>query len=165
MLLVIFHIGSERYGLDSREVIEIVPLVRLKKLPHAPEYVRGLFRYRGQVVPVVDLSAMVECGLSKTLLSSRIIMVRYPDVAGREHVLGLLAERVTETIKIDEADFSPHLIKIKDSAYLGEIITYEQGMIQRIRLEGFPDAVREILFPADEGGAADASEGRTIASE
>ena len=158
MLLVIFQIGSERYALDSREVVEIVPLARLKGLIHAPEYLAGLLHYRGQIVPVLDLCSMAGAGPARRLLSSRIILVRYPSGEGESRTIGLLAERVTDTIKASEADFSPPGIKIKDSPYLGDVMMDAQGMVQCIRLaELLPAFVREMLFSSDRSGSSDAS--------
>ena len=58
MLHILFHIGPERYALDSREVAEVVPMVQFKEIPGAPDYVLGIFLYRGQPTPVLDLSRL-----------------------------------------------------------------------------------------------------------
>ena len=152
MLLVIFQLGGDRYALDSRNVVEIVPLVRFRELPLAPEYVCGLFEYRGRITPVVDLTSLGGKGPSQKLLSTRVILVHYADSKGSFHVLGLLAERVTDTIKVDESELKPSGIRIESSPYLRKIATDSAGMIQCIELEELlPAEVRDFLFPADEG--------------
>lgn len=152
MLLVVFQMGEERYALDSRHVVEVVPLVRFRELPRAPEYVCGLFEYRGQITPVVDLSALAGKGPSQRLLSTRVILVHYRDFKDRFHVLGLLAERVTDTIRTKETDLKPAGIKVEDSPYLGKIVADATGMIQCIEVEELlPSEVQDILFPANEG--------------
>jgi chemotaxis-related protein WspB len=152
VLLVLFQMGGERYALGSRHVVEIVPLVRFRELPHAPEYVCGLFEYRGLVTPVVDLSSLAGKGASQRLLSTRIILVHYLDSRDRMCVLGLLAERVTDTIEVEESKLKPPGIRIEDAPYLRRVVTDSTGMIQCIELEELlPTPVRDILFPADEG--------------
>jgi chemotaxis-related protein WspB len=47
MLLLLFEIGNGRYALETSQIIEIVPLVNLKKIPTTPAYVAGLMNYRG----------------------------------------------------------------------------------------------------------------------
>ena len=42
-------------AIESRFVIEVLPLVPHRPLPLLPEYVSGMFVYRGRLVPVVDL--------------------------------------------------------------------------------------------------------------
>lgn len=153
MLLLIFHVGKERYGLDSRRVIEVVPKVALKPVPHTPQYVAGLFNYRGRIVPVVDLSALIADTPCGALLSTRIILVDYPGV-DRRHILGLLAERVTETLKCREEDFNPPGIATSEGPYLGDLLVDDEGMIQRIRVEEIlPQSLRESLFTSAEKGA------------
>lgn len=43
MLMLLFHVESDLYALDSRQVVEVIPRVLLRKVPYAPEYVAGLF--------------------------------------------------------------------------------------------------------------------------
>lgn len=147
MLLLIFYVGKERYGIDSTKVIEVVPSVSFKSVPHAPSYVAGLLSYRGTIVPVVDLSALIGGTPSKPLLSTRVILVEYAGANGGEHILGLLAERVTETLKCKEEDFRPPGIVTFEGPYLGDLFVDEEGMIQRIVVDAvLPDELRKSLF-------------------
>ena len=58
MLFLQFQIGSDRYALEASRVVEVIPLLGLKKIPHAPRGVAGMFNYRGEVVPALDLTAL-----------------------------------------------------------------------------------------------------------
>ena len=154
MLLLIFHVEKERYGLEAKQVVEVVPKVVLKAVPHAPHYVAGLSNYRGNIVPVVDLSALIADTPCKPLLSTRIIFVEYLGENGDEHILGLMAERVTETLACREEDFSPPGIVTPEGVYLGDIFVDEEGMIQRIKIEAvLPESLRRSLFVSNEEGA------------
>ena len=57
-LFLLFRMEGDRYALDAREVVEVLPLLRLKRIPEAPEWVAGVFSHRGVLVPVLDLCAM-----------------------------------------------------------------------------------------------------------
>jgi len=59
MLFLTFQLGAERYALDASRVVEVLPLVELRKIPNAPHGVAGIFNYRGQPVPVADLSDLI----------------------------------------------------------------------------------------------------------
>ena len=147
MLLVLFHIGKERYAVDSGEVIEIVPLVQFRPIPRTPDYVAGLFLYRGQIVPVIDLCALAGVGPAKKLLSTRILLVRYPDADGQPHVLGLIAEQVTDTTRVGEEQLKPSGVSTRNAPYLGEILPDSEGMVQRIRVADLiPAEARNLLF-------------------
>ena len=147
MLLIVFHVGNDRFGLDVSQIIEVTPLVVLKKAPHTPEYVAGLFNYRGTIVPVIDLSTLLCGNSSKYLLSTRIILIDYICSNDVHHILGLMTERVTETITYREEDFQLPGIESENAPYLGDIIIDENGMIQRIKVENIlPESLQELLF-------------------
>ena len=146
MLLIVFNIGKDRFGLDVSQIIEVIPLVTFKKVHRTPKYVSGIFNYRGTMVPVIDLSTLISGKPSQPLLSTRVILVNYtsPD---NHHTLGLVAERVTETMVFREEDFKPPVIESDTTRYLGDIMTTEDGMIQRITIENIlPEYLRKILF-------------------
>ncbi len=99
MLLLIFELEGGRYAIETSQIAEIVPLVKLKKIPLAPDYVAGLMNYRGKPVPVVDLRYLAEGKQSVEKFSTRIILLNYQINQTREAILGLIAEQITETIK------------------------------------------------------------------
>ena len=60
MLLLVFRVAGDPYAIEATRVVEVVPRVELRALPHArPEALAGLFRYRGQMVPVIDLGVLL----------------------------------------------------------------------------------------------------------
>lgn len=106
-LLLLFSIKESLYAIDTRNVIEIVPAVLLRKFESAPRYVAGVFNYHNTIVPVVDLCQLIHGTPCQICYSTRLIMVNYsPDWANdttseqQSYSLGLLAERVTETLKV-----------------------------------------------------------------
>jgi chemotaxis-related protein WspB len=150
MLFILFHLGKDRYALDSLSVVEVAPMIALKQLPHAPGYVAGLFRYRGVIVPVIDLSALIRNIPCNRLLSTRIILVNHSGSDGTNHILGLMAERIVETLKISRNELSSPGIDLNEAPYLGKIICREQEMIQCIRVEHLlPESLRASLFKAE----------------
>src|SRR5205085_2464470 len=104
MLLLLFKIGSDRYALPASQMIEVAPLVSLKQIPQAPLGVAGICNYHGLPVPVIDLSALTLGQPSPARVSTRIIMVNYPD-RGQKRILGLMAEQISETIRRGKTDF------------------------------------------------------------
>lgn len=54
-----FQLGDDRYALPASQVVEVLPLRRLKQVPEAPQWVAGLFEHRNRVTPVIDLSRRV----------------------------------------------------------------------------------------------------------
>ena len=58
MLFLIFELGADRYALQAAHIAEVLPVVRIKRVPHAPPGVIGVFDYHGAPVPVIDLSEL-----------------------------------------------------------------------------------------------------------
>lgn len=147
MLYVVFHLDDQRYGLDTGQIVEIVPYVNLKPLPHAPAFVAGLFDYRGRTVPVIDLTALTLQRPSREMHSTRILLIRYPTAEGDTRLLGLLAERVVETVKLEEADFADTGIEVPEARYLGRIARDDRGLLQAIETQDLlPPEVCDLLF-------------------
>ena len=146
MLLLVFQLGDHRFALDTQGVVEVLPLVECRPLPQAPTGVAGVFNFHGTPVPLLDLAALALGTSSRLRMSTRIILVNYED-GGETHLLGLLAEKTTATIRRTEAEFAEAGVAVDSAPYLGPVTSDERGMIQRVELNGLlPESVRAILF-------------------
>ena len=92
MLMLIFSVGDNLYTLDTAHVVEVIPRVNLRQLHQIPEYVAGLFNYRGAIVPVIDLCQLIQNHPSLSCLSTRIITVNYVEKENTKRWLGLMAD-------------------------------------------------------------------------
>src|SRR5262245_51047387 len=99
MLTLTFQVGADRVAIDVRRIREVVPRVRLTPATGAAAWIAGVFVYRGQVVPVVDLHRLTGAGECPPHLSSRIILFAYPPEAP-ESLVGLLATQVAEICEV-----------------------------------------------------------------
>src|SRR5450759_1803068 len=106
MLFLQFQLGKDRYALDSSQVVEVLPLLSIKQIPQAPVGVAGAFNYRGKPVPVIDVSEQALGRGARLHMSTCIIIVHYPDGNGTLHLLGLIAEKATEAVRLDPTDFT-----------------------------------------------------------
>lgn len=153
MLFLLFQLGDDRYALDARQVVEVLPLVEFKQIPQAPPAILGAFNYRGTPTPLLDLSRLALGRAAQTRLSTRIIVLDYPDGEGRPRLLGLLAERVSETFRRDASQFQDAGVDLPDARYLGPVATDEQGLVQWVRVEQLlPPDVRDLLFQPQVAG-------------
>jgi chemotaxis-related protein WspB len=132
MLFVLFHLGKERYVLEANRVVEIVPLLELKQFPQSPPGVAGVFIYRGRPVPALDLCRLTLGRPAAEHLSTRIIIVNYGNAPDEEQLVGLIAERATETIRREPKDFSEPGVKLSSAPFLGPVLTDAKGVIQLI---------------------------------
>lgn len=147
MLFLMFRIGVDRYVLDVDQIEQVLPLMAAKEVPGAPDGVVGVISYHGDPVPLIDLS-LLGTGRSVTpVMSSRIILVRYPAPDGETMRLALCAERVIETIQRDPTEFVSSGLEAGTPAYLGPVAADEAGLIQWVKAQALlSNEIREILF-------------------
>ena len=147
MLLLVFQLGGDRYALEAAQVAEVLPLVGLKQIPQAPAGIAGVFNYRGAPVPVIDLSLLTLGKPARQRLNTRIVLVHYPGDDGATHLLGLIAERATETLRRERAAFETTGVVNDAAPYLGPVTTDARGLVQWIEAKQLlPTSVRDLLF-------------------
>ena len=147
MLFLVFELGKDRYALDVRQIAEVLPLVGVKQIPRAPQAMNGLFNYRGAPVPVIDLSQLTLGRPSARRLSTRIVLVHYPDQTGQTHLLGLVAEKATRTARHEASDFVASGVTNTGAPYLGPVVTDARGLLQWIDVRTLlPPSFRDMLF-------------------
>jgi chemotaxis-related protein WspB len=150
MLFLLFRLGKDRYALPATQVVEVLPMLAVKQIPQAPPAVRGAFDFRGRPVPLVDLTQMALGVPARDQLSTRIVLVDYPDGAGATRLLGLLAEQVTETLRRNPEDFRDSGVELPDAPWLGPVASDPGGLVQRVEVgQLLTPAVRALLFPAE----------------
>lgn len=149
-LYLLFGMGSDRYALDVRDVLEVMPLRQLKRVAGAPTWVAGVFDWRGSPVPVLDLGALAFGEPARARTSTRLVMVRY---AG--HSLGLILEQATETLRCQPEAFQDYGLDGGEARYLGPVFRSAQGLVQRVEVaELLGEEARTLLFPTDAEAAS-----------
>jgi chemotaxis-related protein WspB len=161
MLLLTFTAGANRYAVDVARVVEVVPRVELRPVPHAPAFLAGLLGYRGKVVAVIELGVLLDAPPCPDRLSTRIILVnakpgdhnhRNPNrhdsakLSGLApsdpdlEILGLVAERVSDLITVRPEQVSPPAVQLPRAPYLGAIVQTDEGIVQLIAVETLREA-------------------------
>lgn len=163
-MLLLFHIGENLYAIDTQKVIEIIPMVLLRKVQPAPDYLAGVFNYRGRIVPVIDLSCLISGESYQVCYSTRIVIVHYytdsdQSANGKQsqRQLGLIAGRVTETLKVT-AEQLKTAEQISDSPYLGKLLIDQIGMIQMVNWEHLVKDAQQTLLLVGGNGQANGAE-------
>ncbi len=136
MVLLVLEAGGARYGVPAVRITEVLPAPGLRPLPGTPAWVAGLFSYHGQVVPVIDIPALLTGRPAPALLSTRIVLVKFQPLGlDRQLLLGLLAEHVTEAVVCSREEFQPAGVRGSDAPYAGDILIRGGGLIQEMDVD------------------------------
>lgn len=147
MLFVLFHLGKDRYALEASRVVEVVPLLELKRFPQSPRGMAGMFIYRGRPVPALDLCELTVNRSAVEHLSTRIMIINHNDPPDPVRLVGLIAERVTETIRRQPKDIVDSGVQFPSAPFLGPVLMDDRGVIQLITTQKLVrEDLRELLF-------------------
>ena len=134
MLIILFQLGQRRYGLDSQRVVEIVPAMPVREVPGTPPAVKGIFEYRGKILPVLDLCQLTVGRPAEIFLSTRYLVVKADEASG--HLMALLAEKVTDTMNMDDADWRDPGVVPPEAPHLGRVVKDGRGeLVQCVEVE------------------------------
>jgi chemotaxis-related protein WspB len=146
MVFLVFQLDNGRYALDAGQVVEVLPYVEIRQVPQAPPGVAGIFDFRGTPVPVIDLSLVALGRPARRQLSTRLIVVRSVDFSGNTRLLALVAEKATDIMRREPADFVDSGVSNNRASYLGPVATDDRGLVQWIDATMLlPPPVREVL--------------------
>ena len=132
MLFLSIRVGRDYFALPAAEVVEVLPLVKLKLLPQAPPGVAGLLDWRGTPVPVLDLTLMATGVESRASMATRIALLNYGPDGQDPKKLGLVAEEMTDTFHANENEFVESGVDIPEAAYLGPVLKRGGRIVQRV---------------------------------
>jgi purine-binding chemotaxis protein CheW len=97
MMVVVFQLRDEDYGVETLQVREIIRWLSPRVLPASPAWLAGVVDYRGQVVPVVDMAARLgRPPLVEMEAAARIVI--YEGAAGR--TWGLMVDSVSAVVQV-----------------------------------------------------------------
>ena len=169
MLLLIFTVAANRYAIDVKRVVEVIPRVELRKISHAPAFLAGVLDYRGKIVPVIDLGLLLDTTPCRDCLGTRIILVDdSPDddnateqdrdemrgetgnvrVSPKQNrnLLGLIAEHVSDLTNIRAEQVAPIPVWLPQAPYLGAIVQTDDGLVQLIVGEKVREGFAKAIF-------------------
>lgn len=90
-----FRVGDEAYGLQILQVRELIGLLEITRVPHAPRGVKGVLNLRGKIIPVVELRSHLGIDTPSSAARPVIIVAQLQTPSGPV-VTGVLVDQVLE---------------------------------------------------------------------
>jgi chemotaxis signal transduction protein len=100
--LLVFQAGGESYALSMESVREVERVGRVTPVPGAPAFVRGLVNLRGEILPLLDVAALV--GRKEAMPASRLIVAQ---ASSTDPAVALLVEELNGLAPFHEAGIEP----------------------------------------------------------
>ncbi|WP_321420824.1 chemotaxis protein CheW [uncultured Methanomethylovorans sp.] len=125
--LVVFQLAEEEFGLDIMQVQEIIRIPDITRIPHSPDYVKGVINLRGKIITVINLDTRFGMQQKEHDESSRIIVAEVDD-----NVVGMVVDSVSEVMRLPSSTVEsvPDLISSKINAnYLKGVGKLEDRML------------------------------------
>lgn len=131
MHVVVWISNGQRYAMPSAAIVEVIPVVQSRPMPGSETWLRGLFNYRGELLPLLEWSRLLGEDAGKVRMASRILVVRSDGGSGQSKLCGLLVEHVLGTERIDAADSGDEESATSSRLdFLGPVVLSPSGPVQ-----------------------------------
>jgi purine-binding chemotaxis protein CheW len=101
-----FKLGREVFAASANNVVNILELKPITKVPHAPEYLSGVINLRGQVLPVIDMRIKFGMTPIEPTVDTCIIVLNI-NIESEEVKLGILVDAVSEVLELEDNQIEP----------------------------------------------------------
>lgn len=101
-----FLVGQKSFAISILDVKEIIEISNVTHVPMTPDYIHGVINLRGNVVPVVDLSARLGQGCTEISKRSCIVLVEI-EISDSTQLIGMLVDEVKEILEIPNENIQP----------------------------------------------------------
>jgi len=127
-----FTVGKETYAVEITTVREIKGWIPTTNLPNSPEHMRGVLNLRGLIVPVFDLRARFNKGLTEPGKTHVVIIVTIG-----EKTVGVLVDAVSDilTITASEVRPVPDADKNPEHFFIAGLVPVDEMMVALLNLE------------------------------
>jgi purine-binding chemotaxis protein CheW len=130
--VLVFVLGQEEYGVDILKVQEIRGYEKVRPIPSAPDYLKGVVNLRGVIVPVIDMRVKFRLPDVRYDSFTVVVILR---IAGR--VIGIVVDGVSDVVRFTESQVrpAPQLGALVDSSFLDGVATEDDRMVLLVDIE------------------------------
>lgn len=131
MEVISFRVHDDEYCVNIMSVREIRGWSPATRLPHAPNYVRGVINLRGAVLPIIDLAHRL--GFDMTEPNERHVII-VAQIEGQ--LFGIMVDAVSDIMSVtpDDLQPTPNIGSEASRTFVKNVIAREDQMIRFIDL-------------------------------
>ncbi len=106
--VLVFTLGTERYGVQSETVREVCPMRQVTRVPCVPPFVIGIINIRGKIFSILDIKRLLNLPESRSQNQEKVIIIGFEDIE-----LGILADDVCGVQQISVSDIQQDVPTIR----------------------------------------------------
>ncbi len=128
------RLGGETYGIEVKQVREILRINNILPVPGSPDCVVGITNIRGNVVTVIDGRTRLNLPAPELTNSARMIVLESND-----EVAAIIVDSVTDVMDLPASamDANPKLNAREEAHYINGVISHEGGLIIILSVDRF----------------------------
>ena len=121
-----FYLGEEEYGIEIDKVKDIITVPSISPIINSPYSIIGMSNFRGKLISVMDLRKRLGLPIQPLTRKSRIIIVEI-----NNELLGLLVDRVTQVLKVDEnkMEEAPNYESLVEQEYIQGMYHFDDRLM------------------------------------
>ena len=131
-----FMVCDELFAVNVIKVLEVLQKQHITHVPNAPDYIKGIINFRGDVVPVFE--SRIKFTLPDREADNPFVIIVLDLSKGSEIFrIGAIVDRVKDVITIDEKEIKPVPAMSKDfkSNFLQGIFKQQESFIMLLDVE------------------------------
>lgn len=128
----VFLLENREYGIEVSKVQEIIRLLKITRVPHAPDFIAGVVNLRGNVLPVMELRTRFGIQPCPVTDDTRIIITLTDN-----KLMGLIVDNVVEVIGMDNSwvEQPPVVTENIKTEFLQGVARIDQRLIIMLNLK------------------------------
>ncbi|WP_432355402.1 chemotaxis protein CheW [Sporosarcina sp. A2] len=122
---IVVRCGNEEYAIPVEQTVSIEELEKVNPIPHLAEYLLGLMKIRGELVPILDFQQILYGNSAKDDPIAKVVVVQTEGV-----FFGLLVLEAKEILDIDEDSLTTKgLMAYSKTPYFSSVANLENRII------------------------------------
>lgn len=143
--MLLFYSGNDRFAISTEQVVEVFPHVPLKMIYNLPPHICGLLNYSNESISIIDWTQLIQGHPCSNAFYTRIILIDPSKEENQKPQLGIIAEKVIQTMEIKESELNESHMPIEGKPFLRGL-TNAQGLIQIVDADMLLKYLHESLF-------------------
>ena len=101
-----FKLGEEKFGVHVGQVLNILEMTSITRVPKSPDYIKGVINLRGRVLPVID--ARLKFGMEEAeYTNTTCIIVMDLEIDRKTIDIGTIVDEVLSVVEIETSQVEP----------------------------------------------------------